>query len=154
MKEFTVCFFGHRYLDDLTIEHKLEQWTSSLISEKDFVRFLVGRDGEFDILVASVVRRLKSRLRDDNSVLTWVLPYRTAALMENQDAFCTYYDEIEICESSASVHYKAAFQQRNRSMIDRADLVIFYVNKAQGGAYQSLQYAIKQNKNCINLATL
>ena len=63
---------------------------------------------------------------------------------------CIYYDEIEIFES-ADIHYKAAFQARNHSMIDRSDLAVFFVTHQKGGAYQALQYAVQQGKDCINL---
>ena len=62
-----------------------------------------------------------------------------------------YYDEIEICEESSVKHFKAAFQVRNRHMVDRSDLTVFYVETNEGGAYQTMQYAIQQGKEHINL---
>ena len=44
---------------------------------KEYVEFLVGRDGEVDQLVSSTVRRCKRTVRDDNSALVLVLPYAT-----------------------------------------------------------------------------
>ena len=82
----------------------------------------------------------------------WVLPYETAELRENNDAFRAYYDEIEICNMSSIVHFKAAHQTRNRQMVDRSDLIVFYVERNNGGAYQTLQYAEKQEKVYINIS--
>ena len=77
--QYTVSFFGHRYLTNVfLIEQRLESIVLELIRTKDFVEFLVGRDGEFDQLVASTVRRCKKAIRDDNNALTLVLPYETA----------------------------------------------------------------------------
>ena len=45
-----------------------------LLISQEYVEFLVGRDGEFDQLVASTVRRCKRTVRDDNSALVLVLP--------------------------------------------------------------------------------
>ena len=42
-------------------------------------------------------------------------------------------------------------QIRNREMVDRSDLVIFCVERSSGGAYQTMKYAVKQEKNIINL---
>ena len=39
-------------------------------------------------------------------------------------------------------------------MIEKADLVFAYVNKAYGGAYQSFIYAKKLGKKIINLADI
>ena len=53
----------------------------------------------------------------------------TTEFENNEDSFYHYYDEIEICEEAAKSHYKGAIQIRNRSMVDRADLIICYMEK-------------------------
>ena len=79
MDLFTVSFFGHRKIDNVFfIERNLEMIIRELLLTKEFVEFLVGRNGEFDQLVASTVRRCKRTIRDDNSSLILVLPYVTA----------------------------------------------------------------------------
>lgn len=120
--------------------------------KKEYVEFLVGRDGEFDQLVTSTIKRLKRVLRDDNSALVWVLPYPTAEYRSYEADFATYYDEIEICPESAVAHFKSAFQIRNRWMIDRSDLVVCYVERANGGAFQTLRYAGSRKKSIVNIA--
>jgi hypothetical protein len=37
-------------------------------------------------------------------------------------------------------------------MVDRADMIICYVKKNEGGAYQTIQYAKRIGKTIINLA--
>jgi len=37
-------------------------------------------------------------------------------------------------------------------MVDRADLIICYIEHEKGGAWQTVDYAIKQGKLVINLA--
>ena len=91
-------------------------------------------------------------VRDDNSSLIWILPYPTAELRNNMENFEAYYDEIEICGSAASSHPKGAFQIRNRQMVKRSNLVVFYVDHTGGGAYQTMRYAQKEKKNILNLA--
>lgn len=150
MKTFTVSFFGHRRLENaLKIERLIEGIVKTILIENEFVEFLIGRDGEFDILVASVIRRCKRIIRDDNSSLIWVLPYETAELNKDLESFQNYYDAIEINHAS---HYKAAHRERNRQMIDRSDLVVCYVDHSAGGAYQSMKYAKAQKKRIINVA--
>ena len=153
MNIFTVSFFGHRMIDRLfPIEQQLEKLIRELLAEKEYVEFLVGRDGEFDQLVSSSVRRCKRAIRDDNSALVWVMPYETAEYRDNEDAFHNYYDEVEVCGASASGHFKGAHQKRNREMVDRSDLVVFFVERETGGAYQTMRYAEKNGKRYINLA--
>ena len=118
------------------------------------MEFLVGRNGEFDQLVSSSVRIAKREMWDDNSSLTLVLPYPTAEYMKNQESFDAYYDTIELCEDFDKTHFKGAIQKRNQRMIDRADLVVIYVNHLSGGAYQAMQYAEKKGKQILNLAEI
>ena len=99
----------------------------------------------------SVVFLCASWGREDNSAHVWVLPYATADYRDNEEDYRAYYDEIEVFDS-AGKHFKAAFQARNRNMVDRADLVVFYVERNEGGAYQTMRYAIQQGKQYINLA--
>lgn len=152
MNLYTVSFFGHRQIDNVfVIEQRLEMLIRELLITKEYIEFLIGRDGEFDQLVASTVRRCKRAIRDDNIALVLVLPYTTAEYQNNEQSFHEYYDEIEICAESAKCHFKSAHQIRNRSMVDRSDLVIFFVEQNSGGAYQTMQYAKKSNANIINL---
>ena len=150
---YTASFFGHRYIDRFRmIEDRLEELIIKLLREHEYVDFLVGRNGDFDQLVSSTIKRVKREFRDDNCTHILVLPYNTSEFQNNEDSFTEYYDEIEICPEAHAAHFKAAMQIRNRSMVDRSDLVICYVEHNSGGAYQTMQYALKQEKEVINLA--
>ena len=152
---FTVSFFGHRRLEQIfTVEQRLETIIDNLLREKEYVEFLVGRDGEFDLLAASVVKRCKRRMDTNNCALVWVLPYPTAEFRASEESFREYYDEIEICDVSSQAHYKGAFQARNREMVDRSSLVICCVERQSGGAYQAMRYALKNTIPVINLSEL
>ena len=153
METYTVSFFGHRRVDSpLDVEQKLEKLIKKLLTKYAYIEFLVGRDGEFDQLVSSAINRCKRELDLHNCAHVWVLPYATAALRDNEDAFREYYDEIEVCDTGSCGHFKAAHKMRNRAMVDRSHLVVFYVLRQQGGAWQTLQYARKQGIPFINLA--
>lgn len=155
MEVFTVSFFGHRRIDGpLAIERRLDSLIRRLLIEKPYVEFLVGRDGDFDQLVSSAIRRVKRTIRDDNSAHVWVLPYATAEYLSYAEDYHEYYDEIEICEAAAGSHFKAAFQMRNRAMVDKSHLVVFCIEHNSGGAYQTYQYAQKKGIPCINLHTV
>lgn len=152
MNVFTVSFFGHRKINDISsIEHNLEQIVRELIYENEFVEFLVGRDGDFDQLATSVIHRCKRMYRQDNSSLVWVMPYPTAIFRDNEYSFKQYYDEIEVYSSTSTCHFKAAFRARNQQMVNRSDLVVFYVEHKQGGAYQTMQYAQQHAKLYLNI---
>ncbi len=155
MDIFTVTFFGHRTICDTrsvrSIEERLEELIERLLREKYYVDLLVGRSGDFDMLVSSTIRSVRKRVGTDNSTHALILPYMTAEYKNNRASFEGYYDEVEICDPSGEVYYKSAIQVRNRYMIDRSDLVVCYVEHPYGGAYQAMKYAKKRNKLIVEL---
>ena len=152
---FTVCFFGHRRIDDFqAVEITVESLITKIISEHSYVECIVGRDGDFDQIVTSAIRRYKKSNDIGDCSLTWIMPYMKAEYKHNQESFERYYDSVELCEASAHAHPKAAIQIRNRAMIDCADLCVFYVIENRGGAYKTLRYAYKADVGIINLADI
>jgi len=150
---YTVAFFGHREIEQFhEVGKALEKLVSDLLLKYEYVEFLVGRNGDFDQMVSSTVREVRNRLGSCNCSLTLVLPYMTAEFRDNEESFLSYYDEVEVCQSASSGHFKAAMQTRNREMADRADLGVFYVDHASGGAYQTLKYAKRCQKPYINIS--
>ena len=88
MKLFTVSFFGHRIVSEFReAEERVEALIHTLLLENEYVEFLVGRNGDFDQIVTSAVKRQQRRVRDDNSALIWILPYPTAELRDNLESF-------------------------------------------------------------------
>ena len=150
MKPFTVTLFGHRRIDDLQqLNEQLSPIIREWIQTKPYIVFLIGRSGEFDEYVASVIKQAQKELGKENSDLILVLPYSVADI----DYYERYYDQIIIPESVYGVHPKSAITLKNKWMIDRSDLVIVYAERDTGGAYTALKYAEKQNKRVINLCT-
>lgn len=153
MEIYTVSFFGHREVGRAAeIESKLDQLLHDLITQKQYIEFLIGRDGEFDLLAASLIRRTIKQYGCGNTSLILVLPYMKAEYRDNELSYLNYYDEVEICADSSEVHYKSAIQVRNRCMVDRSDLVVCCIQHKSGGAYSTMQYAKKQGKQVRNLA--
>jgi len=58
MDTYTVSFFGHRRIyNQLHLDHALEEIIAGLLRGRSYVEFLVGRDGDFDQLASSTIRR-------------------------------------------------------------------------------------------------
>lgn len=153
MDTFTVSFFGHREIEKPSeVENRLEKLLRDIVIQKEYVEFLIGRDGEFDLLASSVIRRTVKKYGFGNTSFVLVLPYMKAEFRNNEKRFLEYYDEVEICADSSAAHYKSAIQVRNKSMVDRSDLVVCCIQRKSGGAYQTVQYAEKQNRRVINVA--
>ena len=153
MELYTVSLFGHREIrsPDMILD-RLEQVIQPIILSKPYVEFLVGREGEFDLLAASIIRRLKRKHDCGNVTLTLILPYLKAEYRDNEQEYLDYYDEVVICEESSKAHFKATIHLRNQRMVKRSDLIICYVERNNGGAYQAVQYAKRIGVQTINLA--
>lgn len=149
---YTVSFFGHRDLPNMfALEDRLMSLLQELILSKEYIEFLVGRDGDFDQLCSSTIRTVIERYACGNTSHILVLPYARADYRDNKDSFEQYYDEVQICHESSQAYPKAAIEIRNREMIRRSDLVIVAVEREYGGAYKAVRYAEQQGKKIINL---
>ena len=149
---YTVSFFGHRTVNNrMEIENRLERLLHDLITQKEYVEFLIGRDGDFDQLASEAIKRSVRAYGYGNTHFTLVLPYLKAEYRDNEKDYLNYYDEVEVCKESSAAHYKSAIQVRNRSLVDRSDLVICCIQHDYGGAYATVKYAEKCGKRIVNL---
>lgn len=149
MNVYTVSFFGHRMIENIsTIEKRLTEIIKNLIENKVYIKFLFGNDGEFDWLVSSVISRVTYGHYNSYTVL--VLPYMKAGYRDHKENYLMFYNEVEICDESSKAYFKKAFEIRNRNMVDRSDLVICCIQHKNGGAYKTIQYA-KNHCPVINI---
>lgn len=149
-----MSLFGHRMLrNPAAMESALEETVLRLLREHEFVEFLIGRNGDFDLLAASVIRRCRRSAGGENSAMILVLPYETAEYKHDLPALLGYYDEVRICEEAASGHFRAAMAARNRAMVDQSDLLVCCVERQSGGACRAMAYARTRGVECVNLAS-
>ena len=147
-----ICtFVGHREVYDSKAKEKLKAEIERIIKENDGVEFFCGGMGEFDLLCASEVRKQKRNYPDKDIKLYLIIPYLTQDINENAEYYRQNYDEIIRPDCLMGVHYKSAIQKRNRYMIDKSDIIISYIRRKSGGAYQSYFYAKRKEKNVIEL---
>ena len=147
---YRVAFFGHRRIYNIReIEEKLVPILNELILTKEYVEFYIGRNGDFDEFVASVIKRVQKQLDRDNNVMILTLPYT----VKDIEYYADYYDEIVIPDAIGRAHPKAAITLRNRWMVDTADLIIAYIEREEGGAYSAVKYAKKLNKKVVNIGS-
>lgn len=148
-RTYRVALFGHRdFSGHRLLEERLTPLLGNLLKNKPYVEIYVGRNGEFDLFVATIVRRLQKMLGEDNNELICVLPYPE----KNIEYYEEYYGSVIIPECLGKTHPKGAITKRNRWIVEQADLIICYVERDVGGAFAAMKYAEKLNKNIINLA--
>ena len=146
---YRVSFIGHRQIDRFRfVEEQLDRIISDLISRKEYVEFYVGRNGDFDTMVASAVKRGQKAYGTANSSLILVIPYPVA----NMDCLEQFYDEIWYPDELYGIHHKAAITKRNEWFVEHSDLLVAYVERDKGGAATCLKKAEKAGIEIKNIA--
>lgn len=141
MEIYRVSFIGHREVDDFFfVEEQVYSVVRELLSTKEYVEFFIGRNGEFDTLVASIIKRVKREMGEYNSSLILVLPYPVADI----EAYENYYDEVEYPRELHDVHFKSAITKRNEWLVENSDMLVAYVIRDYGGAAHCLSKAIER----------
>ena len=145
---YRVSFIGHRNIERFQIvENKVEAVVKDLIKSKEFVEFYIGRNGEFDILVASIIKRVQRDFGKENSSLILVIPYSIA----DMEDFEKYYDEVWYPDELFGVHFKSAITKRNEWFVDHSDLLVAYVTRDCGGAFECMKKAQQKGIQIVHL---
>ena len=141
------CGFGHRNVFE-NINGELDNAIETAI-QQDCELFYTGAMGEFDSLFTAAVRRAKKA--NPHIKLICVKPYMTNDVNTDRDNYAAMYDDVIIPDELAGIHYKVAIKARNRWIVDHSDIVIGYIVRNHGGAFEALQYAHKKEKNIIQI---
>lgn len=145
-------FAGHREVYGRNVQSSIELAIESILKKDSSFVFYSGDMGEFDKMCSAAVRTAKRRHPELDIKLMVVLPYMMAKINTDKDFYNKLYDDIIIPIELSDAHYKSAITKRNRWIIDRSDCLIAYVYRDFGGAYATLKYAYRMEKEVINLA--
>lgn len=138
----TVTFFGHKDTPKET-EPTLRATLVDLIENHGATEFYVGNNGNFDTMVRRQLENLSQTYPITYNVVLAYLPTKKS---EYDDYTNTIYPEgIE------SVPKRFAISYRNKWMIGQSDIVVTYVARTYGGAWQFKAMAERQGKPVIEL---
>lgn len=136
MSAFRVSLIGHRIVDNIDeIEQKVSCVAKNIILKNEYTEFYIGRNGDFDIIAASCIKKVQSELNRFSSSIFLVLPYTVS----NLEYYEKYYDAVIIPDELSAIHPKSAITKRNEWLI----LLIAYVVRSSGGAATCLKKAVK-----------
>ena len=142
-----VTFCGHSHFTKAEkYEEKLLSLLKNSVGNKP-AEFFLGGYGAFDDFAYSCCK--KYQMAHPNTRFIYITPYLSDK--DNLKDKLTQYDAI-IYPEIESVPLRFAISHRNRWMIEKADLVIAYINHQSGGAYQTYRHAISKSKPVFNLA--
>lgn len=164
----TICFIGHReVLDVNNVKKKLLNVLDDLMASGGDV-FLFGSNSQFNSLCLECVDQLRIMYTEIKKI--YVRSAFTQIDKDYEQYLFKYFDETYFPQSVLRSR-KSCYIQRNKEMIDRADLCIFYYNKnyippvkvnnhdrsfsiskhTNSGTSIAYRYAVKKNKKIINI---
>ena len=130
-----ICtFFGHRDAPS-KMEGAIRETIERLISE-GVTCFYVGNNGNFDSMVHRHIRYYV------------VLAYMPT---EQSEFDVTDYTETIYPEGLENVPPRFAINKRNQWMVEKADVVVFYVKYSTGGAAHAKKTAERKGRTIINI---
>lgn len=144
-----VTFCGHA---DYNPSAHHEKTILDLLEEKigdRHAELYLGGYGSFDRFALLCGKRFQAS--HPNVKLIFISPYMPNDLEKNHlKQIVAAYDEI-VYPPLERVPRRVAILRRNLWMVEHADLVVAYVIRSFGGAYQTLQHAQKCNKEIFEL---
>ena len=146
-----ITFIGHRSVYRCgDLKNYLKDILRKYIKGEEKVDFYCGGYGDFDRICACVCRELKKEY--ESIEVIYVTPYvdlsAQAKIKEmHREGLCdtSIYPPIE------NTPPRLAIIKRNEWMMTNTDLVIAYVERSYGGAYNSLRVAKRRKKKIINI---
>ena len=112
--------------------------------------FYLGGYGGFDSFAYEVSAQYK-KVHPQVS-LVFVTPYLSVEYQKTHLTEAAARYDSNLYPALERVPPKYAISSRNRYRVEKADLVIAYVCRERGGAYQSYRHALRRGKAVINLA--
>lgn len=166
MQEKSICFIGHRKIEDTPeLRERLNNILSELI-ENGTINFIFGDNSAFNDLCYELVTELKEKHPEIRRI-HFRKDYEDADDYTMQFLLSGY--EESICPKGVGSAGKAGYVERNQAMICESDICIFYYNKqylpskrkygkdsvtdrqVNSGTAVAYAYAVKKKKRIFNL---
>ena len=136
----TVTFFGHRDTPK-EIESALRLTLIDLIENKNATLFYVGNHGNFDAMVRRQLEDLSKTYPIKYYVVLAYMPVKNNTPSEHS----ILPEGIETVPRRFGINY------RNKWMLNKSDIVVTYVTRNFGGAWEFKNMAEKQKKFLVQL---
>ena len=139
-----ITFCGHSNFCKSVIYMPIVLEMLEQMSKDEQIDFYLGGYGRFDEFAYECAATFKQK--HANTGIFLITPYLDRKrFFQNEKYDAVIYPELE------KVPLRFAISYRNKWMADKADLIIAYVNRSWGGAYQMYKYAESHKKTILNL---
>lgn len=135
-----------------TLKKRMEDVLRSLY-KSGCRRFLCGMATGCDMYFGELVLALREEYPD--ILLHAVIPYEGQADAWNADARKRYFRLAEECDTRTVLHRDYTpdcMMERNRYMVDCADVLVAAYSGERGGTQATMLYAMRQNKPIVELS--
>lgn len=156
--ERTVCFTGHRHIEDEQYEKLFDTLMQVIEQQIDAGATLFRTGGAlgFDTMAALAVLSLRKRFPEIRLELILPCPSQTKGWSQSDTIL---YEQIKAQADAvrfvSTGYYKGVLQQRNRALVENSDVCIAYLrNSSGGGTAYTASLALKKGLELINLHDL
>ena len=144
-----IAFCGHsEYRENKEDEKRIIEVIKSKIDDRP-CDFFLGEYGNFDKFCYNIAKKIKEE--KTNVKLVFVTPYIEEIYIKKRTEGKNRFDMILYPELE-KIPYRYAITHRNRWIVQRAELIIAFVNRKYGGAYAMYKYAKRIGKEVYNIA--
>ncbi len=141
-----VTFCGHsQFFGSHEYENMMFEILEREVGDQPAEMYLGGY-GDFDSFAYACCKRYKKS--HPKVSLVFVTPYLKVDPMRVCNYDSIFYPELE------NIPQRFAISYRNKYMVEKADLVIAFINHDWGRAYKTYSYAQNKGKRIINLVEL
>ena len=151
----TVCFTGHRHISDDQYSPLYEQLLHTVQKqiEQGATCFRTGGAVGFDTMAALAVLSLRKRFPEIRLELILPCPTQTRGWSKSDTVL---YEQIKAQANEvryvSTGYYAGVLQQRNRALVENADVCVAYLcNSCGGGTAFTASLALKNGLELINL---
>ena len=143
----TCAFTGHRHLGEDCTKRKVKTQIKKLI-ESGVHTFYNGMAMGFDLLAAELVLELKKKY-PQVKLVACVPCYGQEKSFSDADKkrYVHILKKADECVVLSPHYFNGCMQQRNRYMVERADVLIAYCHKEEGGAAYTVKLFEKHKQN-------
>ena len=161
-RPITCCFTGHRPVklpwrydegDPRCLALKEKLWAAVVTAyQSGYRHFICGMAQGCDLYFAEAVLSLRGQHQDITLEVAIPCPGQEHTWPPDQQA--RYHKILAACDYETMVqdHYgPGCMQRRNRYMVDHSSLVIAVYDGSSGGTRQTLEYAIRQHVDFVDI---